>query len=100
MQPQTVEEAVNYLIVGLNLKDKTHIAKMEEWEITSLHSLRLYIGDKFGLWAGNESLMESCRFAASKYGIHYELHVDDASALIIKELWKTLQKTHALRVVK
>jgi len=98
--PNTLDEAVDRLITELSLKDKTKIAQMEEDTLHLLISLAEYIKERFGLWAGNESLMESCRFLSKKYGIHYELREDDASALIIKELWNTLRKTHGLRVVK
>jgi hypothetical protein len=99
-QPQTVEEAVKFLIFGLSLKDKMRIANMVELKISTLDNLRLYIVEKFGLSAGNESLMESCRFFSKKYGIHYDIHEDDASAIIIRELRHALKKAHALRVVK
>jgi len=99
--PQTVEEAVNYLIIGLSFKDKAKIAKMEENQLSSLHiTLGEYIRDQFGLWTGNKELMESCRFVSKKYDIHYDLSEGDASALIIRELWRELRETHSLRVVK
>ena len=99
--PQTVEEAVNFLITGLSFKDKAKIAKMEENQLSSLHiTLGEYIRDQFGLWTGNKGLMESCRFVSKKYDIHYNLSEGDASALIIRELWRELRKTHTLRVVK
>ena len=40
--------------------------------------------------------MKDCRFMAKDK----DLHENDAAALIVKELWKKLRKTHALRVIK
>jgi hypothetical protein len=40
--------------------------------------------------------MISCRFIAKKD----KLHEDEASSIIIKELWKRLRETYKLRVVK
>jgi hypothetical protein len=52
--------------------------------------------DKFGLWSGNEKLVESCLELAN-YPLHDE---DDASAVIVKELWLRLKQTHKLRIVR
>lgn len=95
--PGTVEEAVFILISKMPLKDKTHIAKMEEYELSSIHqSLGRYIRNAFGLWTVNESLLQDCR---SKLGKD-DIHEDEASDLIIRELWNRLRETHLLRVVK
>lgn len=99
--PTTTQEAVKRLIVELSLKEKTNIARMEENDLASLYdAMGKYIMEKFGLLSGNEELMESCRFVSIKYGIHYDLHEEDASALIIREMWRELQKSYALRTVK
>ena len=59
-------------------------------------SLGIYIRDVFRLDAGNRDLLESCReISKDKY-----LHHSQAPAVIIKELWKRLRKTHKLRAVK
>ena len=95
--PQTVVEAVDRLISELPRKDKTKIANMDEEDLIVLHfSLGMYIRDKFGLWSGNGKLMESCCHVSGDDN----LHEDDASSVIIKELRKELRKTNFLRVVK
>ena len=95
--PKSVEEAVDLLIENLSIREKYKIAKMSQNDLPGLHfSLGLGIRNEFGLWAGNKDLLESC---ASLVGQEI-IHPDDASALIIKELWKKLQETHTLRVVK
>ena len=95
--PKTVEDAVQRLINNLPLKEKITIANMVEDELLNLNAyLGRYILDKFSLWSGNEELVESC-LAFVDYPLHNE---DDAAAVIIKELWLTLRKTHRLRIVK
>ena len=95
--PQTVVEAVDRLISELPRKDKTKIANMDDEKLIVLHfSLGMYIRDKFGLWSGNAKLMESCCSISGDDN----LHVDDASFVIIDELRQKLRKTNVLRVVK
>jgi hypothetical protein len=94
--PKTVDEAVNFLISNLSLKDKSTIAKMSEDDLGNLQfSLGLYIRNRL-LYPKNDKLLESCRQEAmDKY-----LHWDKAPRLIIKNLWKRLRGSHKLRVVK
>lgn len=95
--PKTVQEAIQKLIHDLSLKEKTTIANMTEDELINLNAiLGRYILDKFGLWSGNEELVESC-LAFADYPLHSE---DDAAAVIINELWHQLRQTHRLRIVK
>ncbi|MFC1819533.1 YpsA SLOG family protein [Thermodesulfobacteriota bacterium] len=95
--PHTVDEAVDRLVDTLPMKEKANIANMDESEIALLHpTLGGYIRNKFGIWSGNEALLQDCRFRLSKY----DIHEDDTSSFIIKELWKRLRETHAIRVVK
>ena len=95
-QPKTVDEAVNILISKLSLKDKSTIARMPEDGLNNLHfSFGLLVRNRF-LYPRNEELLESCRQEAmDKY-----LHWDQASAVIIKKLWKEVRKTHKLRIVE
>lgn len=94
-QPKTVEEAVNFLISKLSLKDKSSVAKMSEADLGNLQlSFGLYVRNRL-LYPRNDALLESCRQAAmDKY-----LHWDQAPGVIIKKLWQELQKSHKLRVV-
>jgi hypothetical protein len=95
--PKTVDEAVNRLISELTLKDNTTIANMAEDELSTFHTtLEEYIRNEFGLWTDNKDLMASCCFIAKRDNIHE----DEASSIIIRELWKKLRETHKLRVVK
>jgi len=95
--PKSMEEAVDLLIDKLSIREKYQIAKMTQDDLAGLHfSLGLGIRKEFGLWAENKDLLASC---ASLVGQEI-IHPDDASALIIKELWKKLRETYTLRVVR
>jgi hypothetical protein len=95
--PETVEDAVSTLFETLSLKDKTTIANMAEGELTALQStLGSKIGTQFGIWTGNQALLNSCEMiSGGKY-----MHPDSAPYVIIRELWKRLRQTHKLRIVK
>ena len=85
------------MIAELPLKERATIANLTEDELITLNAnLGRYIMDKFGLWSGNEKLMESCLELAN-YPLHDE---DDAAAVIVKELWRTLKQSHKLRIVR
>jgi hypothetical protein len=95
--PKTVDEAVKRLISDMSLKDSTIVANMAEIELSLLHAnLGEYIRNEFGLWSGNQDLMTSCCFFAKKE----KVQEDEASSIIIGELWKRLRKTHKLRIVE
>jgi hypothetical protein len=95
--PKTVDEAVKRLISDMSLKDRTIVANMAEIELSLLHAnLGEYIRNEFGLWSGNSDLMTSCCFFAKKE----KVQEDEASSIIIEELWKRLRKTHKLRIVE
>lgn len=96
VQPKTVDEAVNFLIAKLSLKDKSVIAKMSEDDLGNLHfTLGLYIRNQL-LYPQNDKLLESCRQESmDKY-----LHWDQAPRIIIKRLWEELKMSHKLRVVE
>jgi hypothetical protein len=95
--PRTVNEAVGRLNSELALKDKVTIANMAEIELSTLHSnLGEYVRNEFDLWYNNKDLLTSCCFFVKRD----DVHVDEASSIIIRELWKRLRETHKLRVVE
>jgi hypothetical protein len=95
--PKSVEEAIGQLVSEIPLKAKTTIANMTEAELIALNTtLGRYINDKYALISGNEELMESCRSISGQI----LMHEDDAATVIIHELWKKLQETHRLRIIK
>lgn len=96
-QPQTVDEAISLILSELPLKDKVTMANMAEIELDSLHfTLGSFIRRKFGLWSGNESLIESCRFVSGKKN----LDVKAVPEVIIWGLWKKLRESYKLRILK
>jgi hypothetical protein len=95
--PKTVDDAVKRLIANMPLKFKVDLSKMDEGELINLHfTFGAFIRNQFGLWSGNEDLLNDSRQMS---GITF-MHPDDVAAFIIGELWKRLSKTHQLRVVK
>ena len=60
------------------------------------HSLEVYIRNEFSLWLSNEVLLDSCRSASGMKN----LDEHSASLVILKALWRKLQTTNVLRIVK
>lgn len=95
--PYCVDEAVVRLKSVLSLKDRAYFANMQAGELDHMRTgLSEYIKQKFGLYAGNAPLMKSC----AEIGKLTNPLVDEACAIILRALWKDLQQTHKLRVVK
>jgi uncharacterized protein YfeS len=92
--PKTVAEAVELLHTDMSLHEEFMLAYMDEVDLNDLHmSLGPDIREDFGLWAGNEALMESCRSVSEKE----DLHVDDASMVIIKALWERVRQSNVIK---
>ena len=88
--PITVKQAVEWLILELPLEKKTRIANTGEWNLMDLYfSLSVDIEDKFCL-RENKALVKSCRAVS---GDEY-FFVEEASYIIITELWKRLQRSY------
>jgi hypothetical protein len=95
--PRSVDEAVSRLISELPLRYAAKIAKMNGRDLSALHgTIGPYIRENFGLWKGNDQLMESCRMSND----HDYLHIDSASMVIMEALWARLKQTYAIRAVK
>ena len=93
--PLTVEEAVDRLHANISLNDEIRLAAtLAEEDLTDFHfSLGHHIRNEFGLWSGNDALLESCRIISGDKN----LHVDDASMLIVKALWEKVKKSNVLQ---
>jgi len=84
--PETIDQAVDRLMLILNGEQKTAIAALSESELITLHfSLGMAIRNAFGLHEPNSRLLAAC-------GVP---HPDDAAGVIVRELWGTLIDTHA-----
>lgn len=95
--PKGVDEAVEWLIAQLPLKDKMSLAAMPESELQYLNdTFGKYVRRRFGLLSGNKKLLASCRSRSGDEG----LSPKGASSVIITDLWNTLKQTHRIRPVK
>ncbi len=95
--PKTVDEAVDRLSAILSLRDKTTIAHLEEDKMPLLRAaLGNTVKNRLDAWCTEPALLKSCMHRSGKKNLDRE----DASRVILEELWKTLKKTHVLRIVK
>ena len=94
--PDSIDEVVDRLISELSFKDKTKIANMSEVDLIKLNmSWGTYIRKEFRL-GGNDPLLEACKSYA---GVN-RISPEQASFIIIKDLWEKLQNAHVLKIVK
>lgn len=94
--PGNIDAAVNTLLSELSFKDKTKIANMSEIDLIKLNiSYGIYIRNELRLWS-NESLLASCGAYA---GVN-KISPEQASYIIIKELWEKLQNSNVLKIVR
>jgi hypothetical protein len=95
--PRSVDEAIAHLKKSLLLKDRAIIANMRPEELDHLRSgIGDYIKHNFGIYTGNMALLQSC---ADLAGLVQPLP-EEACAVILRALWKDLQTTHKLRIIK
>jgi len=95
--PEGVEEAVEWLMSQLPLKDKVSLASMQQSDLSHLNdTFGKYIRRKFGLLSGNRKLLASCCFRSG----NSTLTPKGASGVIIRELWNKLRQTHTMRAIK
>ena len=96
-QPRSVKEAVDRLYAEISLNDEILLASMTEADLPDFHfSLGHHIRNEFGLWTGNDALLESCRIRSGEK----DLHVDDASLIILKALWMRLKEEDRLNIIE
>jgi hypothetical protein len=82
--PSTVDEAVSELVSELETDQKARISSMAREDLIQFHlGWGMGIRNRFGLWAGNKTLLRSC---GGK-----EIHPDDCSMIIIERVWERLQ---------
>jgi Domain of unknown function (DUF6794) len=94
--PKNIDDVVDRLISELSFKDKTKIANMSEAELIKLNmSWGIYIRNEFRL-GGNDPLLKSL---ISYAGVNI-MTPEQASYIIIKELWEKLQNSRVLKIIK
>jgi len=95
--PTTITEAVNILLSELTIEDKNRIKESSEDGLINFHiGLGMTIRNIFGLWKKDSKLFEDCKKSSGDPS----LHVDDASAMIIRSLWERLQEFPPPKVVR
>lgn len=96
-QPTTVEAVVDLLFEDISLRDRVVMAGLSEQEFDSriYLSMAKVIRKEFGLYSGNDELLNSCY---EHLGKDYD-SFEDPAMVIIKELWKRVKRGHSLRLV-
>jgi hypothetical protein len=95
--PESIDAATKHLVSQMPLRDKATIANMSREELPNLYlTIGGYIMNSFGLLSGNDKLLDACRIEA---GGSFR-HAEEAVAVIIEALWRQLQQSHRLRVIK
>ncbi|MCD2453360.1 hypothetical protein GO003_023550 [Methylicorpusculum oleiharenae] len=90
--PETVAEAVDRLMEFLSGEEKLAIAGTPEEDLNDLHfTLGMTIRNAFGLHDEGSKLLDSCNQTLHPGAIYCSVHPDDASEVIIGELWRRLQ---------
>ena len=93
---KNIDDVVDRVISELSFKDKTKIANISEVDLVKLNmSWGIYIRNEFR-FEGNDVLLKSLKSYA---GVN-TMTPAQASYIIIKELWKKLQNSHVLKIVK
>ena len=93
---KNIDDVVDRLILELSFRDKTKIANMSEVDLVKLNmSWGIYIRKEFRL-EGNDPLLNSLK---SYTGVNI-MTPEQASYIIIKELWEKLQNSNVLKIVK
>lgn len=94
--PKDIDEVVDKLILELSFKERTKIANMTDMDLVNLNiSWGKYIRNEFHLH-GNDVLLDSLKSYA---GVN-TMTPEQASYIIIKELWEKLQNSRVLKIVK
>jgi hypothetical protein len=95
-RPSSVDEAIDLLISDMKVRELYKLANLSEIDLINLHfTLGMWIRKNF-TDPKNKKLLKSCREISKDKCLHWaQMHM-----VIIKQLWKRLQETHKLRVVK
>jgi hypothetical protein len=92
--PETLEELVEFLEDGLPFGHRFNISRMNEKQLADIHArLGGWIQETFGLWRGNEKLLQS----AEGWTFRKTTSPEDASWVVIRALASRLRRTQWLR---
>jgi len=108
IKPTSVAQAVNIIMDTMNPKDIKMIQSIPRKDMLKFHHTNgRDIRNEFGLWENNIKLIKDCNdiqkkdypdehkecqdlYATYQEKMPYPIHPDDASGVILNELWKTL----------
>ena len=92
--PQSVEEAVDILIEGLDKKNINIVKKYgkEEFGILAHFGLALYVRNHFGLFTHKARNLISD--ISEKGGFEHTIFADSLSGFLMDELWERIQKDY------
>jgi hypothetical protein len=87
--PLTCDEAITRIVRELDPKSKKLVRTTPYEDLIGFHhGWGMGIRNRFGLWAGNKSLFDSCMERAT----WEQRHPDTVSMIIIEGVWEELQK--------
>ena len=82
--PETVEEAIQYLLSKLDEENQNELKNMKREELIRLHRpYGMGVRNSLGLWGQNNKLCTDSEIAG--------MHPDDASMYIIERMWDRLR---------
>ncbi len=96
--PETIEEAVDQALSGLETKDKLKLASADLDDLLDDPAANLpeCIGRYTGRWSRNMKLLVSCRSVSDKH-VYRD---DDVRDVIVASLWNKVREGPFLRIVK
>lgn len=88
--PTTVEEAAREVLSWLSAEDRARLATKDRGQLIDEHfGLALAIRNQFGLWRGNQELLEDCwRHDTNKMHSRFRALADEASSVIVERVWE------------
>ncbi len=87
--PKTVAEAAARVISELDDESLRSLRGMDEADLAGLHfGLGMWIRNNFGLWSGNNALLEDC----ASDGEPGCFDPDEASMVILRKVWRRARR--------
>ena len=93
--PGTIYEAVTLLLSTMSDEEKESLKATPRVDLITYHfSLGHYIRNAFGLWQGNDDLLQSCYpEVTDPQNLEYlKLDIDGASRRIVEALWEKVRE--------
>jgi hypothetical protein len=108
MKPKTVKEAVSSIIKRMTNEEKEMLKSISQGDTIQFHhTVGRFIRNDMGLWGKNISLLRDCNrvqeqeypedykqcqdlYATYEEKLEYPIHPDDASGVILDEVWRYL----------